>query len=52
MPVKVVTTRSADGTTWTITAVVDGVHCKQVDKKPDLSQIGTAGLFSVTLVLK
>lgn len=46
---KVITTRSADGRTWTI-AGSNGVHCKQVAKKPGLSQVGTAGSFSMTLV--
>lgn len=46
---KAITTRSADGRTWTITGSA-GVHCKQVAKKPGLSQVGTAGAFSMTLV--
>lgn len=46
---KVVTTRSADGRTWTITGL-NGVHCKKVGKKPGLSLVGTAGPFSMTLV--
>jgi len=46
---KAITTRSTDGRTWTITGT-SGVHCKQVGKKPGLSQVGTAGAFSMTLV--
>ena len=46
---KAITTRSADGRTWTITGSA-GVHCKQLKKKPGLSQVGTAGAFSMTLV--
>lgn len=46
---KAVTTRSADGRTWTITGTT-GVHCKQVTKKPGMTQVGTTGPFSMTLV--
>jgi hypothetical protein len=46
---KVGTTRLGDGRTWTITGT-SGVHCKQVGKKPGLTQVGTAGPFSMTLV--
>jgi hypothetical protein len=45
---KVTIARSLDGNTWTITGS-SGVHCKQVTKKPGLSQIGTAGAFEITL---
>jgi len=45
---KVTTTRSLDGRTWTISGT-NGVHCKQVTKKPGLSQVGTAGSFMITL---
>lgn len=46
---KAVTTRSTDGRTWTITGS-NGVHCQKLGKKPALSQVGTAGPFSMTLV--
>jgi len=47
----VVVTRSADGRTWTITGT-RGIHCRQIGKKPVLSQVGTAGPFSLTLVMQ
>jgi hypothetical protein len=47
---KVVTTRSADGNTWTATGTT-GVHCKRLRKRDKvLTQIGTAGPFSMTMV--
>jgi hypothetical protein len=46
---KAVTTRSVDGLSWTI-AGTSGVHCKKLGKKPALSQVGTAGPFSMQLV--
>ena len=48
---KVVTTRSTDGNTWTISGT-SGIHCRQPEgqKKPGFAQVGTAGPFSMTLV--
>lgn len=48
---KVVTTRSINGNTWTISGI-SGVHCRQPagQKKPGLAPVGTAGPFSMTLV--
>jgi hypothetical protein len=47
---RVVTTRSADGVTWTISGG-SGVHCKKVSKrrKDPMDQIGTAGPVQMTL---
>ncbi len=51
-PTRVVTTRSDDGLSWTITGI-SGVHCKNVSgnkgKKGGLVPVGTAGPFSMTL---
>jgi hypothetical protein len=45
---RVVTTRSSDGLTWTITGT-SGVHCEKGPKNK-LVQVGTSGFFSMTLV--
>lgn len=45
---RVTTTRSSDGNTWTISGT-GGVHCDKVSGKK-LTQVGTAGPFSMTLV--
>lgn len=46
---RVVTTRSADGRTWTIVGT-NGVDCQASSRKPGMTQVGTAGPFSMTLV--
>lgn len=45
---RVVTTRSVDGLTWTISGT-SGVHCDK-NSKNKLVQVGTTGSFSITLV--
>jgi hypothetical protein len=46
---RVVTTRSADGLSWTVTGTT-GKHCKKLGKKGGLSEVGSAGGFQMTLV--
>jgi hypothetical protein len=46
---RVVTTRSADGMSWTVTGT-SGLHCRQTGKKPVLGQVGTAGPFTMILM--
>jgi hypothetical protein len=46
---RTVTTRSSDGLTWTVTGTT-GVHCRKIGKNRTLTEVGTAGPFSATLV--